>query len=738
VDRLVVVNFLRNYAARFRRQEALTGKELAVRIATASAQTKEQLEWLFPGRLGDVRSRKGSLRHTGNVIAYTAIPIEHDEEKISFDEAVEIAEKHGFEAVFYTSPRHRRDGHGDRWRGLVFLGQECPPEELEKYLNRLAGIYRYGNATALAAECWSISQAYYFGAVDHNPEHQAVHIDGLRFDHWSFDELDKTALGKPATKSTGLGDPGGPADEDVLIERMTSGADFHPSQMRLIGLFVRRGVSREEIKRRLYEIFDGVAEAQRDERWQKRRADVPRSVDDICDKDQGQREEAEAALDALLAKKAAAAPPGGNEEEDEIPPPPASVQRPWPAIGVAAYHGLAGKVVALFMPHTEADPVAILIHFLTEIGNAIGRHGYYIVEGDRHYTNLFALIIGATSKARKGTAAGRSRQILEIIDPAWANKCVHGGVSTGEGLIWHVRDEIKELVWRGSGANRTQVLEVTDPGIEDKRLLIIEAEFARTIAVMERPGNTLSAVLRAAWDKGRLEILTKTSAAHATDAHISAIGHITLKEIQGRLTATEQANGFANRFLFALVRRSQLLPFGGNLDPAALSDMAQEVAQAVTFATGLHRLEFDGAARLRWGEIYEELSNEKPGLAGDVIARGEAQVIRLAVLYAVLDSSPWITVPHLEAALELWRFCEESAVYVFGDSTGDPMADEILRILREVAPGGLTQNEIRNLFTHHHSAMRIGAALGILLQHHKVRHQKRVTNGRPATVWYAR
>jgi hypothetical protein len=158
----------------------------------------------------------------------------------------------------------------------------------------------------------------------------------------------------------------------------------------------------------------------------------------------------------------------------------------------------------------------------------------------------------------------------------------------------------------------------------------------------------------------------------------------------------------------------------------------------VTFATGLHRLEFDGAARLRWGEIYEELSNEKPGLAGDVIARGEAQVIRLAVLYAVLDSSPWITVQHLEAALELWRFCEESAVYVFGDSTGDPMADEILRILREVAPGGLTQNEIRNLFTHHHSAMRIGAALGILLQHHKVQHQKRATNGRPATVWYAR
>jgi hypothetical protein len=87
--------------------------------------------------------------------------------------------------------------------------------------------------------------------------------------------------------------------------------------------------------------------------------------------------------------------------------------------------------------------------------------------------------------------------------------------------------------------------------------LIIEAEFARTISVMERLGNTLSAILRAAWDRGHLEILTKTSAAHATDAHVSVVGHITLDELRARFTSTEQSNGFGNRFLFGLVKRSQ-------------------------------------------------------------------------------------------------------------------------------------------------------------------------------------
>ena len=77
-----------------------------------------------------------------------------------------------------------------------------------------------------------------------------------------------------------------------------------------------------------------------------------------------------------------------------------------------AYHGLAGDVVRTIEPHTEADPVAILVQVLTNVGNIIGRCPYYQVESDYHRTNLFCVIVGQSSKARKGTSAGRVHAVV--------------------------------------------------------------------------------------------------------------------------------------------------------------------------------------------------------------------------------------------------------------------------------------------------------------------------------------
>jgi hypothetical protein len=70
-------------------------------------------------------------------------------------------------------------------------------------------------------------------------------------------------------------------------------------------------------------------------------------------------------------------------------------------------------------------------------------------------------------------------------------------------------------------------------------------------------------------------------------------------------------------------------------------------------------------------------------LLGAICGRAEAQTVRLALIYAVLDGSDGvIKLPHLKAALALWRYYEASVLYVFGDSLGDPIADTILAALR--------------------------------------------------------
>ena len=147
-------------------------------------------------------------------------------------------------------------------------------------------------------------------------------------------------------------------------------------------------------------------------------------------------------------------------------------ERPWPVMDQAAYHGLAGEVVRTIEPHTEADPVAILIQFLTSVGNLIGRCPYYQVESDYHRTNLFCVMVGQSSKARKGTSAGRVHAVVQLVDEQWLASRVKGGLSSGEGLINEVRDEVKK--WNG----KEGTWEVVDPGVFDKRLMVHEPEFA--------------------------------------------------------------------------------------------------------------------------------------------------------------------------------------------------------------------------------------------------------------------
>jgi len=100
---------------------------------------------------------------------------------------------------------------------------------------------------------------------------------------------------------------------------------------------------------------------------------------------------------------------------------------------------------------------------------------------------------------------------------------------------------------------------------------------------------------------------------------------------------------------------------------------------------------------LLWQATYAALSKEAPGLFGSVTARAEAHTARLAMMFALLDLRREICVEHLEAALALWRYCEASARYIFGDAIGNAMADEILRALRQVGHHGMTPHRDQQL-----------------------------------------
>jgi hypothetical protein len=395
----------------------------------------------------------------------------------------------------------------------------------------------------------------------------------------------------------------------------------------------------------------------------------------------------------------------------------------WPApVDPNAFYGLPGRIVRAIEPHSEADPVALLVQLLVVAGNVIGRGPHFTVEADNHYTNLNAVLVGETSKGRKGSSWGHVEQLGKSCDRTWADR-IESGLSSGEGLIHAVRDPVEDA--KG---------ETTDEGVSDKRLLVLEPEFASVLRVLERQGNRLSPVVRDAWDGRTLRTLTRTTAAKATAAHISLVGHITADELRRYLDRTEVGNGFGNRFLWVCVKRSKSLPDGGQMHTVDVQPFVSELRESIRFAQTVQRVERDEEARALWHDVYEPLSAGLPGLVGALTGRAEAQVMRIADVMALLDTSSKVKLPHLQAALALWDYCRRSVEYVFGLSLGDPVADVILNALR-ANPDGLTRTEIRQHVGGRVSADQIERALQLLLRHHLAHVVREDTGGRPADRW---
>jgi hypothetical protein len=108
----------------------------------------------------------------------------------------------------------------------------------------------------------------------------------------------------------------------------------------------------------------------------------------------------------------------------------------------------------------------------------------------------------------------------------------------------------------------------------------------------------------------------------------------------------------------------------------------------------------------------------------------------LSLLYAVLDRSKQARLEHLTAALAVWQYAEDSVTCIFGDSTGNPLADEILSYLRKT-PSGMTRSEIRDAVGKHLAANKIAQALGVLLEQHLANRVVRETGGRPVELWFS-
>ncbi len=225
----------------------------------------------------------------------------------------------------------------------------------------------------------------------------------------------------------------------------------------------------------------------------------------------------------------------------------------------------------------------------------------------------------------------------------------------------------------------------------------------------------------------------------ATGGHICVIGHITQEELLRSLTATERANGFANRYLFSIVKRSKFLPSGKGAPFSLLEPYFTRFTRTLESARTRTAIARDGEAEELWTTVYSALEEDISGLTGAILARGAAQVLRLSLIYSLLDErevtrdAPAIRVPHLLAALAVWDYSKASVFHIFGDSVGDPVADHLLRVIKT---GAQTDTDLYQALGKHDGG-RKDVALDLLVRLNRVHTVKTPTSGRPLTAWHS-
>lgn len=408
----------------------------------------------------------------------------------------------------------------------------------------------------------------------------------------------------------------------------------------------------------------------------------------------------------------------GTEEFDR----PEMPVRIWPKPIDFDLLGNAGRIATLCAEGTEIDPHAVLFSMLTTAGGVIGPSVYLHVGETRHYCRLFSVLVGASSRGRKGSSAAPVNAIFDELLMDFGSIRTNGPLSSGEGLLWRIRDGSDEVDKDGNPIDR---------GVDDKRLIIQDGEFAAALRAMKRETNTLSAILRSAWDTGDISPLTKTRPVRVTGAHVSILSHITNAELLTCLSESDAVNGFANRILWVCTRRQGSVPFPRRLSLAARTEIMEILRGMLAVATRTSEMRLDDQARMIFERAYPVLTQDRSGLFGSATSRAEAQVLRIAMILALINGSSVIRGEDMIRALDVWRYAEESAHFIFGDREPDQRANKIIDFLRS---GPKSQTEITNdLFKKNHEG--IASVLEHLQAVGKIRSKKEKTGGRNVTFW---
>ncbi len=349
----------------------------------------------------------------------------------------------------------------------------------------------------------------------------------------------------------------------------------------------------------------------------------------------------------------------------------------------ACLYGLIGDIARAGSADTEANPFAVAAAAIAYLGAAVGRGPYMAVGDDWHHANLFMQHVGRSARGRKGTAKKlvlRLAKAVKALNEHLAPQIHRGGLSSREGLALLIHDGFME------GKNEV-------PAIADKRLLVVESEFANILHQSGRNGNTLSPALRDTWDGVSIKPATKTSRVWASNPHVAMIADVTPSELLDLMHSRELSNGFANRFIFIWAEGDKVNPFPKPTPQPVVDALAQRIAEVLRFARAdrhvdrdVLRIELSHEAATLYAQLYRgELRDRSAGerIAGLLDRRAPA-FLRLAMLFALTDQSKMVEAAHVHAAMAWVRYWVDSVKFIFQSAMDEAGAAEVTSTAQKI------------------------------------------------------
>jgi hypothetical protein len=382
-------------------------------------------------------------------------------------------------------------------------------------------------------------------------------------------------------------------------------------------------------------------------------------------------------------------------------PPPVAAQPTQPIIekampdplAIEAYHGVAGCHLRNIEKNSEAHPAGILALFLSGFGSIVGMDAYMRVEDNLHFPMVNIIVTGQSSRSRKDTAMGRALRPLKAADPLWAGECIKQGFSSGEAVVAYFTTRYKMGM--------------------PVRLFVTDTEFKTTLTICAREGNTLSEVYRHMFNADALEVNTKKDSIGVPCSCGTSAGLITKAELRDVLKESEMVSGFVNRYMTILVHRVKKISRPARVtDPAIIAErvvIETRLKMAVQWvkvgANEIDPVDKTKGLRMTWGdeagEAWDKFYNNLGDEDADYLTRAEVMVMRLAMIYALLDMASVIELVHLNAALAVWHYAEQSSRLVYEDT----QPSNVIKVMnRALSAGNLKRAAVYNMFNRNFNA----------------------------------